>query len=70
MSDFLLMCECPAGDLFASKKKAKLTGIDSLDALYVAAKDALNLSVPIVLEVFDEDFEEWAEPSDLSEVPA
>ena len=69
-TDFMLMCECPAGGLFSTRKKAKLTDITSLGALYKAVEEALKLSVPTALEVFDEDFEEWAEPSDLDEVPA
>ena len=69
MPDFMLMCECPAGGLFSTGKKAKLTGISSLEALYKAVEEALKLSVPIALEVSDEDFQEWAEPSDLEEVP-
>ena len=69
-TDFLLMCECPAGGFFATKKKAAIKGAGSLSALYDGVQRALKLDCAITLEVFDADFEEWAEPTDLSEVPS
>ena len=51
---------------FATKRKAAINGAGSLPALYDGVQRALKLDCAITLEVFDADFEEWAEPTDLS----
>eukprot|EP01052_Picozoa_sp_SAG31_P014841 SAG31_NODE_935_length_10892_cov_7.109886_10_plen_258_part_00 len=70
-ANYLLLCECPAtaGQLFNTKKKAEVTNVGSLPALFVSVQHELKLDCEIKLEVFDPDFEEWIEPKSLKEVP-
>ena len=70
VQEFLLLCECPSGELFASDelRKAKVSA-GSAAELCTAIATALRLDAQITVLMFDADFEEWAVVTDLSELP-
>ena len=47
-----------------------LVSAGSAEQLNAAVQAKLNLPVAVRVLVFDDDFEEWVEPSDFGEMPA
>jgi len=68
---YLLLCECPDGDVLESgvEKQVAVSGVTSLDEIIAAVRATLQITVPIEMLVYDEEFEEFVLPTSLDHVP-
>ena len=69
MREFALLVSSEDSTLLAGSRKCVVSA-GSVEQLDAAVQAKLGLPVAVRVLVFDDDFEEWVEPSDFGEVPA